>query len=69
MLKRHPGVSGHDGPEHSKLNKGGRAGSHYTDQGTMHSAPKDAHPGEGHWPDKHEAVRHSRRSMKSNLFH
>ena len=64
----HKGVSGHQPPEHSKLNKGGRGGKHhYRDTGTMHHAPKGAHPGEGHWPDKHEATRHNRRGA-NNLF-
>lgn len=63
----HKGVSGHHGPEHSKLNKGGRTGKHYTDHGTLHHMPRGAHPGEG-FVDKHEATRHSRRSMKTNRF-
>jgi len=65
MLK---GVSGHHPPEHSALNQceGGKCS--YKDEGTMHHAPKDAHPGEGGWHDKHEATRHSRKSMKSNRF-
>jgi hypothetical protein len=70
MLHKHPGTHGHDGPEHSKLNKAGRGSrKHYTDTGTMHSAPHKSHPGEGGWVDKHEATRHNRRSPKSNLFH
>jgi hypothetical protein len=69
MLNRTPGVHGHDGPEHSKLNKGGRAGGHYTDHGTRHHMPKEANPGEAGWVDKHEATRHSRKSMKTNRFY
>ena len=63
----HPGTSGHHPPEHSKLNKAGRGGkSHYRDTGTMHHAPEGAQP--GGWPDKHEATRHSRKSMRTNRF-
>lgn len=56
----HRGVSGHHPPEHSKLNKD-RHKSHYRDEGTLHHAPKGAHPDETGWVDKHEATRHSRR--------
>jgi hypothetical protein len=60
------GVSGHQPPTHSKLNKGGRGGN-YTDHGTLHHMPAKAHPGDG-FMDKHEATRHSRKSMKTNRF-
>jgi hypothetical protein len=30
--------------------------------------PKGAHPGESGWHDKHEATRHSRKSMKTHRF-
>jgi hypothetical protein len=63
MLK---GVSGHHPPEHSALNKGGKG--HYKDEGTQHHMPKGAHPGESGWHDKHEATRHSRKSMKTHRF-
>jgi hypothetical protein len=66
MAKFIKGVSGHQPPQQSALNKGGRKGN-YTDQGTLHSMPPGASPGPG-FVDKHEATRHSRKSLKTNRF-
>lgn len=60
------GVAGHAPPQHSELNKA--RGGVYEDRGTRHSMPPEAHPGEEGWHDKHEAVRHSRKSMKTNRY-
>ena len=61
------GVSGHQPPQQSALNKAGRKGAHYTDEGTLHHMPAAASPGPG-FLDKHEATRHSRKSLKTNRF-
>lgn len=66
MAKFIAGVSGHQPPQQSALNKS-RGKGHYKDEGTLHHMPAAAHPGPG-FVDKHEATRHSRKSMKSNRF-